>query len=130
MTQGSESASNVVAIQVGGALGVAVVGSVLSTRYADHMTAALTGQHVPTAVSSTILGSLGGALVVAGRVGGATGALLRHAARLAFMAGTKTSLAVGAAVALAGAMVVLARLPWRALDGKKAPTPMEAEEVP
>ncbi len=41
------SASNAVALQVGGALGVAVIGSVLSTRYQDHMTAALAGRHLP-----------------------------------------------------------------------------------
>ena len=38
---GMGSASNAVALQVGGALGVAVIGSVLSTRYQDHMTTAL-----------------------------------------------------------------------------------------
>ena len=35
---GIGSAINAVALQVGGALGVAVIGSVLSTRYQDHMT--------------------------------------------------------------------------------------------
>ena len=64
------------ALQVGGALGVAVIGSVLSTRYQDRMTAALAGRHVPTAAMHTILGSLGGALAVADSAGGATGALL------------------------------------------------------
>ena len=59
---GIGSAANAVALQVGGALGVAVIGSVLSTRYQDHMTTALAGRHVPAAVSHTILGSLGGAL--------------------------------------------------------------------
>ncbi|MGC9960569.1 MAG: MFS transporter [Acidimicrobiales bacterium] len=125
---GVGSATNVVAIQVGGALGVAVVGSVLSTRYRDHMTAALVGQHVPKAVTDTIIGSLGGALVVASRVGGTTAALLAHAARVAFMAGTKTSLAVGAAVALGGAVVVLARLPSGTLAAKNASAPPMEEE--
>ena len=55
---------------------MAVIGSVMSTRYQDRMTAALAGRHVPAAVTHTILGSLGGALAVATRVGGATGALL------------------------------------------------------
>ena len=44
---GVGSATNAVALQVGGALGVAVIGSVLSTRYQERMTAALAGQHVP-----------------------------------------------------------------------------------
>ncbi|MGO9081041.1 MAG: MFS transporter [Streptosporangiaceae bacterium] len=110
---GIGSATNAVALQVGGALGVAVMGSVLSTRYQDHLTTVLAGQHVPMAVTHTILGSLGGALAVAGTAGGATGALLAHAARVAFMSGNKAALAAGAAVALGGALLVLTRLPSR-----------------
>ena len=44
---GMGSASNTVALQVGGALGVAVIGSVMLTRYQGHMAAALAGRHVP-----------------------------------------------------------------------------------
>jgi hypothetical protein len=110
---GTGSAANAVALQVGGALGVAVIGSVLSTRYQDHLTTALAGRHLPAAAVQTILGSLGGALAVAGRAGGASGALLAHAARAAFMSGNEIALAVGAAVALAGVVLVLARLPLR-----------------
>ena len=68
------------ALQVGGAVGVAVIGSVLSTRYQGHMSTALAGRHVPAAAAHTILGSLGGALAVAAHVGGTTGALLAYAA--------------------------------------------------
>ena len=110
---GTGSASNAVALQVGGALGVAVIGSVLSTRYQDHMTTALAGRHLPAAATQAILGSLGGALAVAARTGGATDALLAHAARAAFMSGNEIALAVGAAVALGGVVLVLARLPSR-----------------
>ena len=101
------------ALQVGGALGVAVIGSVLSTRYQDHIAAALAGRHVPAAAAHTILGSLGGALAVAAHAGGAAGALLAYAARAAFMSGNEIALAVGAAVALGGAVLVIARLPSR-----------------
>ena len=101
------------ALQVGGALGVAVIGSVLATRYQDHMSAALAGRHVPAAAAHTILGSLGGALAVAAHAGGAAGALLAYTARAAFMSGTEIALAVGAAVALGGAVLVIARLPSR-----------------
>ena len=111
---GVGSASNAVALQVGGALGVAVIGSVMSTRYREHMTAVLSGRHVPPAASQAILGSLGGALAVAAKVGGTTGVLLAHAARAAFMSGVEASLAVGAVVALGAALLVLARLPARA----------------
>ena len=110
---GIGSAANAVALQVGGALGVAVIGSVLSTRYQMHMAAALAGHHVPAAAAHTILGSLGGALAVAAAAGGATGVLLAHAARTAFMSGNQVSLAVGALVAAGGAVLVLACLPTR-----------------
>ena len=108
---GIGSAANTVALQVGGALGVAVIGSVMLTRYQDRMTAVLTSRHVPPTVTHTILGSLGAALAVAADAGGTTGALLSRAARAAFMSGNATALAVGAAVALCGAILVLAALP-------------------
>jgi len=110
---GVGSASNAVALQVGGALGVAVFGSVLSTRYQDRMRLALRGRHVPLVAMHAILGSLGGALAVADRAGGATGALLARAARAAFMNGNKVALGVGGVVALAGALLVLVGLPSR-----------------
>ncbi len=110
---GMGSATHAVALQVGGALGVAVIGSVTATRYQDHMAAALAGRHVPSAVANSILGSLGGGLAVAARVGGATGALLAHTARVAFMSGLEVSLTVGTGVALCGALLVLVALPSR-----------------
>ena len=51
---GVASATNATAIQFGGALGVAVVGSLLDTRYQDKMTSALAGQHVPHTVMATV----------------------------------------------------------------------------
>lgn len=118
---GIGSASNAVALQVGGALGVAVIGSVLSTHYQDHMTAALAGWHLPIAATRTILGSFGGALTLAGNAGGATGALLAQAARASFMSGSEIALAIGAAVALGGAVLVLAGLPSR--TSRRTPDP-------
>ena len=119
---GIGSAVNTVALQVGGALGVAVIGSLMLTRYQNHISTALVGRHVPLAATHTILGSLGGALAVASSAGGTTGALLAHAARAAFMSGTEVSLAVGAVVALGGALLVLARLPSRTAQPSSDPS--------
>ena len=128
---GIGSASNAVALQVGGALGVAVIGSVLATRYQDHMSTALAGRHVPAAAAPTILGSLGGALAVAAHAGGAAGALLAYTARAAFMNGTGMALAVGAAVALGGAVLVIARLPSRVPRDLPDPgVPVPAKQTP
>ncbi len=96
---------------------MAVIGSVLSTRYQDRMVVALAGRHLPEAVAHTIFGSLGGALAVAGAVGGTTGGLLARTARAAFMSGSQLSLSVGALVAGGGAVLVLFCLPTRPARG-------------
>ena len=108
---GVGSAANAVALQVGGALGVAVLGSVLSTRYQGQLSPVLVTQHLPGALTDASLGSLGGALRVAGEVGDGTGPALAHAARVAFMSGSGLAMAVGAGVAVVGAVLVLALFP-------------------
>ena len=110
---GVGSATNGAFLQMGGALGVAVIGSLLNTRYQDLMTGALASYHVPDAVMQTILGSLGGALGVAGRVGGVLGAELGHLARASFVSGMDLGLATGACVAAAGCLIALIALPSR-----------------
>ena len=118
-----------VAIQLGAALGVAVIGSALSTRYQNHITVALAPHHVPEPVLHTITGSLGGALGVAAALGGALGALLAHTARAAFMSGVHLSLGLGALVAFAAALLVLGALPSRArADEASAPRRTRAHE--
>ena len=109
---GVGSAINGTFLQVGGALGVAVLGSLLTTRYQDDITAALAPYHVPTAVLDAIRGSLGGALEVAARVGGTLGAELADYARQAFVSGMDLALRAGAFVVLAGCLVALIVLPW------------------
>jgi len=121
---GMGSASNTVALQVGGALGVAVIGSVMLTRYQSQMATALLGRHVPSSVAQTIFGSLGAALGVAARVGGSTGVELARAAHTAFMSGNEVALAVGAIVALAAAVLVLVALP------SQAPPPPPSSDGP
>ena len=110
---GIGSATNGVSIQIGGALGVAVIGSLLSTRYQNRMTSALAPHHLPHAVENIILGSIGGAQSVAARVGGVTGQLLSHLARSAFISGMDLGLLTGAAVAAAAGLLALAALPSR-----------------
>jgi hypothetical protein len=110
---GVGSATNGALMQVGGALGVAVIGSLLSTRYQDLMTAALAPHQLPPAVHATILGSIGGALGVAAQAGGAAGQVLAHLARAAFVSGADLGLRVGAAVAIVGCLLALAALPAR-----------------
>jgi EmrB/QacA subfamily drug resistance transporter len=121
---GIGSASNAVALQVGGALGVAVIGSALATRYQGHLAATLAGRAIPLAARKETLGSLGDALGVARTIGGETGALLARAARVAFMSGVKMAFVVGAIVAIVGALLMVARLPSKPVE---APTTYPTE---
>jgi EmrB/QacA subfamily drug resistance transporter len=110
---GVGSATNGAFLQIGGALGVAVIGSLLSTRYTGRVTAAVVPYHVPSGVLATITGSLGGALEVAAHAGGLVGAELASLARSAFVSGMDLGLATGAGVAVASALLALAILPSR-----------------
>jgi len=109
---GVAAAADTTAIHLGGALGVAVVGSLLATRYQDRMTGALSGRPL----SATVKNSLGGALATA-RAGGTTGPPLIHLAKTAFISGMGLGLLTGAAVAVAGCLVALICLPVR--SGRK-----------
>lgn len=108
---GVGAATNGTFMQTGGALGVAVIGSLLNTRYTGNITAVVAPYHVPAAVLETIRGSVGGALGVAARLGGQFGAELAAAARSAFVSGMDLGLLTAAIVALVGCAVALAVLP-------------------
>lgn len=115
---GVGSATNGTFLQIGSALGVAIVGSTLSRRYERQINSALVTQHVPQAIHDTILGSLGAALGVAQHVRGPIGELLSQTARSAFISGMDLGLRVAAAVAFAGLLVALLTLPFRATPGE------------
>jgi hypothetical protein len=108
---GVGSAMNDTTRQVGGALGVAVLGSVLSSSYRDAVAPALTG--LPSQAAAVAHDSLGAALGVAGRLG-AAGDTLAQAARGAFVDAMGDVALVAAAAALLGALVTLVLLPARA----------------
>ena len=118
---GVGSATNGAFLQIGGALGVAVVGSLLSTRYDDRLAAALAPYPLPGGVRDTALGSLGGALGVAQRLGGATGQALADAAHAAFINGMDLGLLAGACVAAGGALVAFVAMPGRSATPRRAP---------
>jgi EmrB/QacA subfamily drug resistance transporter len=113
------SAMNDTVRQVGGALGVAILGSVLSSHYRDGMDGATHG--LPAGAAGAARDSIAGASAVAERVGGAAGQAMHHTASLAFVGGMQIAMLVAAAVTLAGAAVALVLLPARATDGAPAP---------
>ncbi len=119
---GVGSAVNDTTREIGGAIGVAVLGSVFSAVYSSRMadvTAAL-----PDGVGSIVRDSIGGALTVADQLGGSAGAALTAAARSAFVDGMATASLIGMAFAIAGALVALVWLPARA-SGADEPSPAE-----
>lgn len=113
---GVGSAVNDTTREVGGALGIAILGSVTASGYRHSIGAVVDGTAMPADAASAVKSSLGAALQVADRIGGDPGALLAGAARVAFLDGMGTTLVIGAAIALAGALVALVFLPAGAPD--------------
>lgn len=116
---GVGSAATGTFLQVGGALGVAVIGSLLATRYQDTMTSGLASSHIPPSVMNTISGSLGGALGAAHQVGGSQGMQIASLAQSAFVSGMDLGLRTGAAVAAGGCLVALIALPARSVPSSE-----------
>ena len=127
---GVGSATNGAFLQIGGALGVAVIGSLLNTRYQDKMTSALAPYHLPAAVLHTVLGSVGAALGLAAHLGGTTGAALAALARASFISGMDLGLLTGAVVAVVAAVLALVVLPGRAAARHDAPASRPAASAP
>jgi EmrB/QacA subfamily drug resistance transporter len=111
---GVGSAVNDTTRQVGGALGVALIGSVLSSTYGSRVGDAVTAQRLPRGVASEVQNSLGFALETAGRVGGPAGESLASTARSAFVTAMHQGFLVAAVATLVAAIVVFVWLPARA----------------
>jgi EmrB/QacA subfamily drug resistance transporter len=103
------SAVNDATRTTGGALGVAVLGSLLSSGYRADMDAAVSG--LPASAADAARDSLGGAIAVAAHGGGSR---LATTAQEAFVSGMHSAVLVAAAIALAGALIALVFLPARA----------------
>jgi EmrB/QacA subfamily drug resistance transporter len=111
------SAVNDTTRMVGGALGVAVLGSLLSSGYGAHMDGAVS--QLPAGAASIAHDQLGGALLVSQNIGGQAGQALADAARTAFLSGMHTAAIVAAGVALTGALLAALFLPARAASKER-----------
>jgi len=118
---GIGSAMNDVVREVGGTLGVAVLGSVLASGYATGMDGATSGLSGEAAAAAT--DSVGGAHAVAGQLDGDGGAGLVAAANDAFIDAMSTTAGIAAGIALAGALIAAAFLPARAVREPAKPQP-------
>jgi EmrB/QacA subfamily drug resistance transporter len=111
---GVGSAVNDTTRQVGGALGVAIIGSVMSSVYHARLAGALGGHSIPTAAATQIRSSLGAAIAVAHGIGGPTGAFIEETSKSAFVDGLHQAVLVGAGAAFLGAIIAARFLPARA----------------
>ena len=115
---GVGSAMNDTTRQVGGALDVAVLGSILAASYGAAIQPTLRG--APPQVAQTAGDSIGAAATIAAQLG-PQGSGLLEAARSAFIQGMGDALQVGAGVAALAALLVLLFLPARATGTMNEP---------
>ena len=103
---GMGSAMNDTTRELGGALGIAVLGSVMASNYAAHVGQAVVG--MPAQAAAAVKSSLAGALAVAGQTGNGA---LAATAKSAYMSGMTLAMVVGAAIILAAAALAFLGLP-------------------
>ncbi|HEX9467897.1 MAG TPA: MFS transporter [Acidimicrobiia bacterium] len=120
---GVGSAVNDTTRLMGGALGVAVIGSVLSSVYSSKVGDFLVGKPVPRGVAAEIKQSLGFALGAGRQLSG-----LAATAQQAFVDGLHSAILVGAGTTLVGAVIAFVWLPARARD--EDVTAQQAERSP
>ncbi len=119
---GVGSAMNDTTRELGGALGVAVLGSIVASRYNAEIASAIAG--LPPASHALADSGLSGALQVGGEVGGSQGAQIVSSAQNAYLSGMSIATLVGAAVALIASVIVYRNLP----SSLRAPAPIAEHE--
>jgi EmrB/QacA subfamily drug resistance transporter len=127
---GVGSAVNDTTRQVGGAVGVAVIGSVFNSLYTSTVSDRLAPLALPADVVDRAKDSIGAALTAANGVGGANGTAIADAARRGFLDGMHTGLVVGAVAAAAGVIVTLLWLPARTRTNDGAKQAPEFDDRP
>jgi hypothetical protein len=113
---GVGSATSDTSMQVGGSLGVGILGTALIIRYQNFISPLLAHLHIPASIKDLILGSVGGALAVAQRAPGSSGAALADAATRGFISGMDLGLIIASVIVAIAGIVVLVFLPNHAQD--------------
>ena len=107
--QGVASAVNDAAREVGGALGIAVLGSALTDRYQAGVSDAVA--HAPGILADRAQDALPAALALSEQLGGSRGAALAAQAQSAFVDGLGLAMLIAAATVAAAAVFVFWRAP-------------------
>ncbi|HWZ17233.1 MAG TPA: MFS transporter [Ktedonobacteraceae bacterium] len=113
---GVGSAVNDTTRQVGGALGVAVLGSILASVYQSSLNSASIMQLLSPPIREIIRDSIGKAAFVASHLGEQAGQMLTSAVNIAFIDAMHATALISAGVTLCGALVALLFLPAYAKD--------------
>jgi EmrB/QacA subfamily drug resistance transporter len=113
--QGVASALNDTVREMGGAVGIALIGSVLNSSYRTNVEPATIA--LPADVAEPVTEGIGGALAVAERLG-ENGAALADAARGSFVDGMAPALLLGAGICLAAAAYTALRGPKTAEEAE------------
>ena len=120
---GVGSAINDTTRQVGGALGVAIIGSIVSSVYAGEIADVADGLGLDAADTAAAESSLGGAQRVAESLGGTASALF-DGANQAFVDALSVGLRISALIIIGAAVIAWRYLPARAGDHLPAPEPV------
>ena len=123
---GVGSAMNDTTRQVGGALGVAVMGSVAAAAYRGEVDDRLTAAGLGGRTLATARENLDAALHAATGAGGGAGDLITEAGRAAFITGLRWASLVAFAVAVVGAATAWRLLPAGTTAAAPAPAPAPA----
>lgn len=112
---GMGSAMNDTTRELGGALGVAVLGSVLGTAYSNKIAGSVT--QLPAEAQTIAENSLAGALAIAEKLG-PVGASLVDAAKEAWMNGLSEAMLIAAGIVIVAAIVSAIWLPHEHTEGQ------------
>ena len=126
---GVGSAVNDTTREVGGTLGVAVLGSIMASVYGGRILDALSGTPLPAGLRAAAGDSLAAALQIAGGVGGAAGRGIALAAQDAFVQAFQIGSVVTGAVALVGAVIALLFLPARSRQEEPITITLEGQPI-
>ena len=110
---GAGAAVNNTTRELGGTLGVAVLGSVFASAYGPRILHALAGYPVPAPARDAARQSVAAALAVVGHAPAAVQPTIRTAVFAAFDSGLEAACMVAAGVAVLGAVVAFVLLPGR-----------------